>query len=105
MKHPIFHVGEKCNAVIPTSSGVQLMKADITGPLARRSIRNLDGKHIGYAECYRVLLDGATLETLFAERDLRKRWERGSWSDPSCVWKPAQLGQRVRRPQEWKHFK
>lgn len=86
MKHPIFHPGETCWALVPTSTGLQRMECEITGPLARRSIRDLDGQHLLYAEAYMVLLDEATLETPWAERDLRKKWLRSDWQSLKCSW-------------------
>lgn len=88
MKHPIFHEGETCWAAIPTSSGMQLMECDITGALVRRSIRDLDGVHMFYAPAYKVLLDGAVREIPFAERDLRKKWQRSDWGMLRGIWQP-----------------
>jgi hypothetical protein len=72
MKQQIFHPGETCWALVPTSTGVQRMECEIREPLTRRSICDLDGNHLFYTEAYVVLLEGATLETPWAERDLRK---------------------------------
>lgn len=88
MKHPLFHEGETCYAVVPSSGGVQLMECDITGPLVRRAIRDLDGNHLGFASAYKVLLDGAVRECLFAERDLRKKWQRCDWGMLRGIWQP-----------------
>jgi hypothetical protein len=88
MKHPIFHDGEDCYARVPSSGGLQLIECEITGPLTRRAVRDLDGKPMGYALAYKVLLDGATRESLFVEGDLRKRWKRGDWVALKNVWQP-----------------
>ena len=88
MKHPLFHPGETCYANIPCSTGRAYMECDITGPLVRRSIRDLNGKHQFYALAYMVLLDGATRETPFPECDLRKKWQRSDWGALKTIWQP-----------------
>jgi hypothetical protein len=104
MKHPLFHEGETCWAVIPTSTGTQLMECDITGPLVRRAIRDLDGQLICYALAYKVLLEGAVREIPFAERDLRKKWQRCDWGFLRGIWQPDRT-RPVSRPTAWKEFK
>jgi hypothetical protein len=113
VKHPIFHPGETCWARVPTSEGVQWMQCDIVGALARRMIRDLDLKPIGYAEAYLVLMEDATLEVPFPERDLCKKWQRSDWKSLKCdwygetwqIWQPPAPRVPARRPQEWKQFK
>jgi hypothetical protein len=103
MKHPIFHEDERCYALVPTSAGTQRTPCRITGGLKRRPIRDLDGNLIGYATAYLILMDGATLETPWAEEALSKMWERSNWLHG--VWQPSQVRAIVRRPVEWKQFK
>lgn len=88
MKHPLFHPGETCWARVPTSQGHQRMECDITGPLARRMIRDLDLKPIGYALAYMVLMEDATMEVPFPERDLCKKWQRSDWASLKQIWQP-----------------
>jgi hypothetical protein len=88
MKHPLFQPGETCWARVPTSQGTQWMECDITGPLARRMIRDLDLKPIGYALAYMVLMDGATMETPWPECDLHKKWQRSDWQSLKQIWQP-----------------
>jgi hypothetical protein len=104
VKHPLFHVGETCYACIPVSTGVQLIECDITGPLVSRAIRDLDGQLIGYAQAYKVLLEGAVREIPFAERDLRKKWQRSDWGMLRGIWHPDRT-RHVSRPTAWKEFK
>lgn len=104
MKHPIFHPGETCWARVPTSQGTQWMECEITGPLVRRMIRDLDLKPIGYALAYMVLMDEATMETPWLECDLRKKWQRCDWGMLRSIWQPAALKAKVQRPQAWKRF-
>lgn len=105
MKHPIFHPGETCWARVPTSQGDQWMECDITGPLARRMIRDLDLKPIGYALAYKVLMDGATMETPWPECDLRKKWQRCDWEELGKIWRPDRTPRKLPRPTSWKEFK
>lgn len=88
MSHPLFHVGETSYACVPSSGGQQLIECEITGPLVRRSIRDLDGNHMFYAQAYTVLLDGAVREIPFAERDLCKKWQRCDWGMLRGIWQP-----------------
>lgn len=104
MKHPIFHVGETCYAAVPVSTGVQRIECEITGPLNRRSIRDLDGSHLGFALAYQVLLEGAVREVPFAERDLRKKFERSDWGMLRGIFQPDRT-RNVTRPTAWKEFK
>lgn len=104
MKHPIFHPGETCWARVPTSEGTQWMECEITGPLVRRMIRDLDLKPIGYALAYMVLMDGATMETPWRECDLRKKWQRCDWGMLRGIWQPEALKAKVQRPQAWNRF-
>jgi hypothetical protein len=88
MNHPIFHPGETCYALIPTSTGLQRMECEIMGGRKRRTIRDLNGNPMGEAECYLVLMEDATLETPWAERDLRKKWQRSDWGAMKTIWQP-----------------
>lgn len=105
MKHPIFHEGEECYALVPTSDGEQQMLCTITGAFKRRLIRDLGGNLIGYANAYLILMDGATLDTPWAEEALCKKWERRDWGMLRGVWQPPKVKPVVRRPQAWKEFK
>jgi hypothetical protein len=102
VKHPIFHVDEPCYALVQTSSGIQRMECDITGARTRRMVRDLDGKQLGYAECYKVLFDGATMETLIAERDLQKKFVPCN-DELKKIWRPQPV--KASRPQKWKVWK
>lgn len=90
MKHPLFQPGETCDACVPTSSGIQIMECEITGPLLRRSVRDLKGNHMGYALAYKVYLEGATRESLFAECDLRKQFEPSD-DELKLIWQPKRV--------------
>lgn len=87
MKHPIFHVGERCY-IAPSNSapGYSRLECEITGALMSRPVYDERCQLIGYSMAYKVKADDLFEEVCAPEHMLRKKWQRSDWRALKCNW-------------------
>lgn len=89
MKHPIFHVGERCYIDISkTAPRYSHLECEVTGPLMNRPVYDHNGQLLGYSMAYRLKPDEHIEEVCAPELMLRKKWERSDWGMLRGIWQP-----------------